>query len=375
MLGSDESEVITVTGPVAPASLGVTSMHEHVLANACCYLMDAEERPGYAVAAGVGELTLEKAGFVRRQFSLSEHNLVVDDPVLVGSELEEFRLAGGGTVVEMSTPGLRLEPQALPDISRRSGVHIVAGTGFYVRESRPPEAETLDVDALAARMVDEIERGIDGTAVRAGHIGEIGVTQLDASDERLLRAAVEAAASTGVAISIHPGFEPGNDGVAIADVLERVGAQPERIVLGHADSFLVEHDMRRLIADPAAGLVRLDYHRELLRRGYNLAFDCFGHDWGREQEGWVIESDWQRLAGLIALLSEGHAERLVLGCDVFMRLLHRRGGGLGYAHLLNWVLPALRRYGVDEPTIRQLTVTNPARLLARPARATIAPAE
>ncbi|MBS1886536.1 MAG: hypothetical protein JSU06_05030 [Actinobacteria bacterium] len=352
---------MTVLGPTPVGELGLVSMHEHVLADSRSYLAPAAERARWAPA---GEpLALANQAAVRRDFGLHEESLLMDDAALAATELAALREAGGGAVVEMSTPGLRTDVAALPEVSRRSGVHIVVGTGLYVGASRPPHLRGLRAEALAAWMVGEIREGIGETGIRAGHIGELGITDLDESDRTLLKAAALAAGETGCAISIHPGFEPGSDGRAIADVLERAGAAPDRVVMGHGDAFLVEHDLMRLLADPTAPAVRLDYHRELLERGYNVAIDCFGHDWAIEREDWVMEGDWHRLAAVATLVGEGHAPRLVLGCDIFMRPLLRRGGGLGYARLLDWALPALRRAGVAERDIRQMMVDNPARLL------------
>jgi phosphotriesterase-related protein len=350
--------VITVTGPIDPEDLGVTSMHEHVLADGSCYAWESEEE--------AGEFSIERLGAIKRQVEVSRANLVVDDAPLVGAELAEFHDAGGRTVVDMSTPGLRVDAGALPGISERSGVRIVTGTGLYIGRSRPERWRGASIDSLAEWMVSEIEQGIEDTGVRAGQIGEIGIEKLDEDDQRLLCAAVRAAAQTGVSISIHPGFEDGCDGRAIADVLEDEGCDPGRVVIGHGDAFLVEHSLERLVDDPASSwALRLDYHRELLARGFNISIDCFGHDWNRDDDGWVIETDWQRLAGLVALLREGHADRLVIGCDVFMLSLHRSGGGPGYRYLLDWVLPRVRERGIDDQTIDKLTVTNPARLLSR----------
>jgi phosphotriesterase-related protein len=358
-------EVITVTGPVAPEALGITSMHEHVLADGSCYAWPPERVPADLAHAAGRAHSLETIGAARRQLEVSRDNLVVDDADLVGAELAEFRDQGGGTVVDMSVPGMRVDAAALPGISERSGVRIVTGTGMYIAASRPRRLREMTIDELAAWMVGEIEQGIDDTGVRAGQIGELGITELDQADRLLLHAAVRAAEATGVSISIHPGFEDGTDGRAIATVLEQAGATPERVVLGHGDAFLSEHSLARLVDDPGSWTLRLDYHRDLLTRGYNLSIDCFGHDWGREDDGWVIETDWQRLAGLAALVREGFADQLVLGCDVFTRSLHRRGGGFGYRHLLDWVLPRLRERGIDEATIEKLTVANPARILSR----------
>ena len=56
----------------------------------------------------------------------------MDDPTLAVAELAEYKRAGGGTLVDCTTAGIRLDPAHLVGISRDSGVKIVCGTGFYV---------------------------------------------------------------------------------------------------------------------------------------------------------------------------------------------------------------------------------------------------
>ena len=58
-------------------------------------------------------------------------------------------------------------------VSERTGVHIVAGCGYYVESSHPP-ARPAPVDELAALMVGDLVEGMDGTDVRAGVIRELG---------------------------------------------------------------------------------------------------------------------------------------------------------------------------------------------------------
>ena len=74
--------------------------------------------------------------------------------------------------------------------------------------------------------------------------------------------------------------------------------------------------------------------------------------------------DWQRMAGLVKLIEEGHAPQLVVGTDTFVKLLLRRFGGDGYCRLTNFVAPTLESVGVPAETVRQITVENPARILA-----------
>ena len=44
----------------------------------------------------------------------------------------QFKAAGGGCLVENSTKGLQRRTAFLKHVSETSGIHVVAGTGFYV---------------------------------------------------------------------------------------------------------------------------------------------------------------------------------------------------------------------------------------------------
>ena len=46
--------------------------------------------------------------------------------------MPQFKAAGGGCLVENSTKGLQRRTAFLKHVSETSGVHVVAGTGFYV---------------------------------------------------------------------------------------------------------------------------------------------------------------------------------------------------------------------------------------------------
>ena len=59
------------------------------------------------------------------------------------------------------------------------------------------------------------------------------------------------------------------------------------------------------------------------------------------------------------------ADRVLLSTDTCRKTQLHHYGGRGFDFLPNVVLPGLRRLGVSEDQIEQMTVTNPARLLAR----------
>ena len=65
---------------------------------------------------------------------------------------------------------LRFTQQA----SKECGVHIVAGTGYYVEASHPLEVASFSVENIAEVMFNDLTEGVDG--VKCGVIGEIGCT-------------------------------------------------------------------------------------------------------------------------------------------------------------------------------------------------------
>ena len=57
----------------------------------------------------------------------------------MAGELRDFYASGGRTVVEMSGLGLRTDVEGLAQLSRATGVQIVAAAGFYIEDSWPED--------------------------------------------------------------------------------------------------------------------------------------------------------------------------------------------------------------------------------------------
>jgi phosphotriesterase-related protein len=355
-------EVMTVLGPVVPEELGFTSMHDHILVDLRVWRREWESLiPDDFPVSGDDPVSLENIGLLQRDHFLVADNLVLDDEEVMTAEMADFKAAGGGAMVEMSSIGLRVSLPAIQRISRKSGIHVVATTGFYVEQSCPEHAGKT-IEQFTDLMVKEIEEGIEGTDIKAGHI-KIGVTTLSERDVRVLKAAARTSMQTGLSVSVHPGHG-GSDGRRIVDILLREGMNPERIIINHTDYFLVEHDIRVLFYHPDQRGIRLDYAKELLDRGVNISMDCFGHSWDRELRDGVGTRDWQRIVALLALIDAGYASQIVWGTDTCFKMLVRRYGGVGYCRLTNYVVPTLKAQDVSDYDIRLMTVDNPARLLA-----------
>ena len=84
------------------------------------------------------------------RFALKK-NLILDSISDAVSELQLFNQAGGGTICDVTTVGIRCKPEALPQISRESGVNIVTGSGYYLDSFLPEDVKLLsthEVDTL-----------------------------------------------------------------------------------------------------------------------------------------------------------------------------------------------------------------------------------
>ncbi len=308
--------VMTVTGPIPPERAGFTLPHEHT----GIALWHAKDRWDY------WELTANDE--------------------LVGEELREFRRRGGGTLVDLTLPGVGRDPERLRRLSTRTGVQVVMGCGWYREPYYPPEAriDRRSVDDLADELVREFHDGVAGSGVRPGIIGEIGTDKpwVSGLEERVHRAAARASKATGMAITTHAVQSP--VGLAQLRIFEEEGVDPARVVIGHADSY-----------------VDLDHYLAVLDRGANLEFDFLGHRFGSEEhvEPRLIEI-------IVELLERGYASQLLLSQDVCHNSQLKANGGFGYVYLQQHFLPSLRTAAVGEGEIAAMTIDNPRRILTLP---------
>lgn len=64
------------------------------------------------------------------------YNLKLDDDdaaKAAHADVELFKEAGGGTIVENSNYGLNRDIPLMKDVSQRTGINIIAGTGAYIQ--------------------------------------------------------------------------------------------------------------------------------------------------------------------------------------------------------------------------------------------------
>ena len=117
---------------------------------------------------------IDNIGSLRRNPAGSLDNLVLDDVESATAELTAYRGVGGDTVVDLTSPDIGRDVQALRTVSRLSGVQIIAGAGHYVQIHHPPTLADETIDDIAERFVAELQDGIGTTGIKAGILGEIG---------------------------------------------------------------------------------------------------------------------------------------------------------------------------------------------------------
>ncbi len=304
----------TVLGPLAPERLGVTSMHEHLLSDARGLADDPDYR--------------------------------LDDPALAAGELAHAAALGLRSVVDPTGWGFGGPVPELAEISRLSGVQIVAGVGVYLGRTRPAWVSREDVETLTRRFHSALTRRLPGCAFAAGIVGVIAPDHpIGEVDRRLLSAAATAAAAThsAVIIRLDPRYR---DGPRLVDGLAAEGLAPERIVLSNIDGYADEPQ-------------QLD---ALARTGATLKW-CFGYE-SPPRPGLRSATDAGRADAIVRLLAHGFT-RQVLACGVWTRAALRAHGGFGYGHLMTGAVPLLSARGVGPGELANLLVDQPRRLLDR----------
>ena len=311
--------IMTVTGPISSDDLGFTLFHEHIF------------------------LDLMRDSWGGDQ--------LLNDPVLAYQELMTYKDAGGVTLVDQTSGGLRGNDhqQMLPvkhalavkDIAERTGLNIILGCGWYRETYYEERLWRMKTDEIAEEIVRDVTEGIDGTDVRAGVIGEIGghFDWLSPVEERVLRASGRAQKKTGVSLTTHATVGP--LGLDQLDILEEEGVDLRRVAIGHPQSY-----------------PHLDYHAEIARRGAYIQFD----NMQPIESG--IEYDQKRLLRMVRdIIDAGLIKHLLFSHDVCYKSMCHAYGGPGYDFISLRLMDRLKEIGVTDEQFHQIMVDNPRRAL------------
>ncbi len=309
--------VNTVLGPVDSGDLGFTLSHEHLGTNAAGI---RQTYPEFFDRDGVKEQAI--------------------------AELTQAYNEGVRTILDVSTIDLGRDVLLMQEVSRASGVQIVAATGNHLAVPRP--FGDVSPDVIASLYVREIEEGIEGTGIKAGIIKVAsdrgGVTP---PQEVVLRAAARTSNQTGSRISTHT-CSPERIGEQQVRVFKEEGVDLNKVYIGHSND---DTDM--------------DYLLGLLDEGVWLGLDRYP---GGRTPG---TPDWEGRTEVVKkLIDAGHTGRLMLSHDYSVPKARygaevqeerRRANPDGYLFITRHVLPRLKELGASDSDIQQIMVENPRR--------------
>jgi phosphotriesterase-related protein len=309
--------VRTILGDVDPSALGVTYCHEHL------------------VIDGGRPVLLEP------EFDLGD----VD---AMASEVADAATLGLRTVVDAMPCDAGRNAAKLAEISRRTGVNVVAPTGLHHDRYYGPAhwSHRVTADELAELFVRDVTDGIDandysGPVVRRTphRAGVVKVAGSDGGpsdrDRRVFEAAAATHRRTGAPILTH--CEHGTGALEQARLLEDLGVDLRHVALSHVDK-----------------VVDRGYHRELLATGVSAEYDG-SFRWGDEPNGTLRLLTW--------MAEDGLDDRIVLGMDAARRRYYRvHGGSPGLTWLLDGFTAEMADAGLDETFRRRVFVENPARI-------------
>ena len=348
---SQSGKVQTVLGLLPPEALGFTLTHEHLLVDVECNFVIPEE----ATARGVVNtpVTTDNVADVVKHWTTMKDNTHLYDEAMAVEELMRYRLAGGDSVVDVTSIGIARDPLALARISRATGVQIVMGGSYYVPLSYPTDMDDISEDSIFAEIVRDVTEGVGDTGIKTGVIGEVGNhVPMTPNEAKVLRASARAQAATGAPILIHPGFHRDSP-VAIMETLVAAGANPKHVIFGHLS----------LCFDPS-------WIGDLADFGCYLEFDTFGLEWSElaaaQTTGttdFVVTNDDHRIWMLEWLFEHGYGDQVVIAQDNFVKIQMTRFGGKGYAHIPENIVPRMRGRGWTQAQLDAILIHNPARAL------------
>jgi phosphotriesterase-related protein len=305
----------TVLGDIDSVELGITYAHEHL------------------VIHGGRPIQLF------RDFELSD----VDKAL---AELAPVQALGLRTVVDAMPADCGRDVVMLAEISRRSGVHVIAATGLHHERYYHDRhwSVRLSPEELADLFVADVTEGIDEldyaapivkrTSYRAGLMKVAGSSGgPSARDARTFEAAAIAQTRTGCPILTH--CEAGTGALEQVELLVRHGADPAHVVLSHVDK----------VVDRA-------YQRDIAATGARVEYDQ-GFRWGDKPNGTLQLLGWAAEDGLL-----GH---ITLGLDAARQgYWSQYGGSPGWTYLLGEFAARMRERGLGDAEQRILFVEAPA---------------
>ena len=267
-------------------------------------------------------------------------------------ELKTYRSRGGNSIVDAQPLGCGRMTENLIKASQKTGINIIAATGFHKFIFYPSThwIKSISAGEFTSLLIRELEEGmfVDGDQhfpkknieARAGIIK----TAYDASDrknkqryKKLLKAAARASRYTGIPLMCHT--EKGKGALEVIELFQSEGVSCDSIIICHVD--------RRID--------NLNYHIQIAESGVYLDYDTIGR--------FKYHSDEKEVELIIKMIHEGYIDSLLLALDTTRERMKNYDGEIGLDYILRKFKPFLRNYGLNQQHLNKITEKNPARAL------------
>jgi len=295
--------IMTVTGPIAPGSMGLTWHHEHIMSTFG------------ADAVRYAEYNREK----------------LDAAVL--PYLKHVKGMGVETIVDCTAAFFGRHPEYLRRFSQASGLNIITNTGYYGAAGDryvPRHAYTESADQIAARWTREWTDSIDETGIHPGVIKTaIDAGPLSDLDRKLIVAAARTHRATGLTIQTHTG-DNAPAATEVMSILAENGVEPSAWIWIHAHA----------LSDLAPALCAAE-------QGAWISFD-----------GLDANSGPRILTQVQIMAEQDLLERTLLSHDGDG--YQHDGSFRPYHYLLTDFMPMMHDGGITQGQIEQMLVKNPA---------------
>ncbi|MEE2966093.1 MAG: hypothetical protein VX427_18370 [Acidobacteriota bacterium] len=296
---------------------GATLFHEHLSLNVAFW---------ETLLGGDAEALAQRLSGAPPSYFMEHFDLILEEVRAAGEE-------GIACIVDGGHADMGRDIDFLRRLSQASGLPIVASGGYYLQPFYPAEIADQDEEEIADALVR------DAQEERWGAFGEIGSSaEMTPGERKMLGAVGRAHLQTGIPIFTHTAN--GSEALTQFDILEGLGIDPAHFVIGHLGS----------LPDP-----RVEVHTAVAARGAFVGFDRLAR--GPEADAIKVEM-------ITAMLDAGYVDQVLLASDFSSAEHLKRNGGAGYAKTVTQFVPMLREAGVDDETIRTMTVDNPRRFLA-----------
>lgn len=303
----------------------------------------------------LGRRNPEELGFCHchEHLMLSKGVSFERNPVLCMEDVDKstqevilFKEAGGGTIIDAQPGGCNRMECALHEIAERSGVNIIASTGFHKLIFYPEDhwMRTADENNLYRFFRNELCNGMYTNIDReffpssVPYCAGIVKTALDTEGltpvyKKLFAAATKASIASDVPFMVH--IEQNSDPAGLLTFLLEQGVPAKRIIFCHMDR----------------AVENISYYTQVLEQGITLEFDTIGR--------FKYHDDASEIQLIKDLIDRGYEDKLLFSLDTTAaRLKSYTPDAIGLDYILNSFVPALKDAGITEEQIRKISHDN-----------------